>query len=173
MQTIRFVLFAAAILLLSAGCGRKEEPAKGDETGRAAASSPSAERQGAPSGEAERSREPFSIDPDKEERIRTGTPAERLASKYELLVERIQIERAESVFNLDRAVDLGLVPLAKEHNRLFEEGTIDTVLALEFARLAEFILAQHLYTERDRSAEQVTKRIARLREMIPEHEKKR
>jgi hypothetical protein len=112
------------------------------------------------------------MDPDREEEIRTGTPAERLLAKYEILVDRIRMEREENAFNIDRTVDRGLLPLAREHHRLLADGVIDTTLTLQFANLATLVLAKHIYTQEDRNGTEAAARIADLRAMLPEHEKR-
>jgi len=115
-------------------------------------------------------KEPLSIDPNREEAIRTGTPAERLIAKYELLGERIRLERAEGVFNIPRVLELGLEPLAAEHHRLLEEGVIDTALTVEFVHLAEFMLFRQIYTDSDPTGTKLATRLENLRKLLPEHE---
>ncbi|MFH1682139.1 MAG: hypothetical protein ABIH26_16045 [Candidatus Eisenbacteria bacterium] len=159
-------LLPALLALALLSCGGNGDSAKD----RAASRGP---KKGPPpiAAPAGRPEAPPPIDPDREEEIRTGSPAERLLAKYELLVERILIERKENVFSADRTVDHGLIPLAKEHHRLLEEGTIDTTLTLEFARLAEFVLASHILSEQDPHGVKARSRIDHVRGMIPAHER--
>lgn len=111
---------------------------------------------------------PFSIDPDKEEKIRTGTPPERLLAKYELLLERIRLEREENVFVVSRALEQGLKPIAGEHHELLAEGVIDTALTVEFVRLAEYVLSDHVLRNEDPRGVEAERRIAKVRAMIEE-----
>jgi len=109
------------------------------------------------------------IDPDKEELYRTGHPVDRLLAKYDLLVERILLERKEGTYNIPRTVDEGLEPIAGEHHDLLAEGVIDTTLALQFVDLAVFVLRNHVLEQKDPFGEEVRARIERIHEMIPEH----
>lgn len=155
------VTFLLAVSLLVFSCGRDGEDQE---------AVPPAESAVTGDPVPERTAEPFSIDPDREEAIRTGTQAERLLAKYDLLIERIRLERAEASYNIARTVELGLKPLAREQNRFFEEGVFDSTLTLEFIHLSEFVLVDHIYQENDPRGEKAAKRIAHVREMIDEHQ---
>ena len=113
--------------------------------------------------------DPPAIDPNKEELFHTGTPAERLLAKYELLVERIHVERKENVFNIARSIDLGLTPIADKHHDLLEQGLIDTTLTLAFVDLAVFVLKEKILTNEDPHGIEAKKRIDRIRALIPDH----
>ncbi len=152
-------LLAVSLLVSSCGGGGEEK-----ET------IPPAETAIADNPVPEPAAEPLAIDPDREESIRAGTPAERLLAKYDLLIERIRMERAEATYNIARTVELGLKPLAHEQNRLFEEGIFDTTLTLELIHLAEFVLVDHVYQENDPRGEKAKRRLAHVRKMIGEHE---
>ncbi len=162
---MRRIPFAILLLALVSCRGDKESA---EEAPRIVPEAPSP----APAAEPERTISPPAIDPDREEAIRTGTPAERLLAKYDLLVERILLERAESVFNANRTIDQGLLPLANEQNRLLAEGVFDSTLTLEFARLAEFVFARHILSQGDPFGRDAKSRIAKIREMIPDHERR-
>ncbi|MFH1277378.1 MAG: hypothetical protein ABIK65_03250 [Candidatus Eisenbacteria bacterium] len=147
-------------LLLSCGGGDRSDGERSPAVDTAAARALAGKRD-AP---------PLSIDPDKEEMIRTGTPAERLLAKYELLLERIRLEREENVFNVSRALEYGLKPIAGEHHELLAEGVIDTVLTMEFVHLAEYVLADYILRSEDPRGVEAEKRLSKVREMIPEHQ---
>lgn len=164
LKKILLTLVPVLALLLSVHCGKKEEKAAGAESETEQTEALAAEP------DEKDYEEPLSIDPNREEEILTGTPGERLLAKYELLVERIRLERQENVFNAVRSSNLGLVPLAKEHHRLFEEGVFDSTLTLEFIHLAEFVLMHHIYKNDDRSGRKATERFDRVRAMLPDHE---
>lgn len=113
--------------------------------------------------------DPPSIDPNREEILHKGSPAERLVSKYELLIERILLEKKENVFNIDRATRFGLVPIAADHHTLLAEGAIDTLLAKEFIELATFVYIRHIHRNDDPAGEKARERIEKIRTMIPGH----
>lgn len=110
-----------------------------------------------------------SIDPDREEQLRTGTDLEKLLAKYELLVDRIRLERDNGVYNANVALNNGLIPIADDHHDLLERSLIDTTLHLEISMLAVHILADHLNVDNDPGEAKFKTRMERIRAMIPEH----
>jgi len=165
MKRLAFLL--VPLLLLACGGGARD-----DEAGGSAAEMPagSAKR---PEGEAAggaTDEEPLSIDPDREEEYRHGTPAERLLAKYALLIERIRIERDENVYNSSRTMQKGLVPLAKEHHRFRAEGVFDSTLTLGFIQLAQFVLLHHILQDDDPTGRKARTRIDEIRGLLAKHE---
>jgi len=164
-------IFAAAISLLLlplfflSGCGGKEDRSHTPEEETRPERTASRE----PARSAEPDDQPLAIDPNKMEMLKTGSPAERLAAKYELLVERIQMERREGQFTIARSIDGGLRPIAGEHHELLAAGLIDTTLMVEFVRLAEIVLQRNILSQKDRTGAQAMEQIGRIRGLIPEH----
>ncbi len=113
--------------------------------------------------------DPPSIDPDREEALYTGTDVEKLLAKYELLVERIRLERKNGVYNANVALNRGLIPIADDHHELLKEGLIDTTLHREISMLAVHVLADYLNQDNDPGGKKFAERMAKIRAMLPEH----
>ncbi len=112
--------------------------------------------------------EPPSIDADREDLLRHGTDLEKLLVKYELLVDRVRLERQNDVYNATVALDKGLIPIADDHHDLLERGLIDTTLHLEISMLAVYVLANHLNTDNDPSAADFKRRMGKIQALIEE-----
>ena len=164
--TVAALSFLILPFLLAFGCGGEgdgSDPPNDEIHGERVAAGKTA-----PSVE-EPDDQPVTIDPNKMEMLRSGSPAERLAAKYELLVERIQMERREGQFTIARSIDGGLRPIAGEHHELLAAGLIDTTLMVEFVRLAEIVLQRNILSQKDRTGAQAMEQIGRIRGLIPEH----
>ncbi|MBN1826521.1 MAG: hypothetical protein JW958_09655 [Candidatus Eisenbacteria bacterium] len=158
------------LLLIAFGCGgdggRSDE--EGEGRGKTREERTAAREETAPVDEPD-DQPPLTIDPNKMELLQAGLPAERLAAKYELLLQRIALERREGVFTIERSIDSGLRPIAGEHHELLAAGLIDTTLTVEFVRLAEIVLQRHILSEKDRTGRQAHEQIEKIRALIPEH----
>lgn len=110
-----------------------------------------------------------SIDPDREEALQSGSDLERLLARYQLLVDRVRLERDNGVYNANVAVSKGLIPIADDHHDLLERGLIDSTLHLEISMLAVHVLADHLNSDSDPDNAKFDKRLEKIRAMVPEH----
>ena len=110
---------------------------------------------------------PPAIDPDREEEIRRGTEARQLLARYELLVERIRLDRKNRTYNANVALDNGLVPIAGMHHELLESGLIDTTIHQEISMLAVYILAEHINEDKDPDGARIAARLEKIRAMLP------
>lgn len=160
MRHVSWILIAASLPLACGGGGGKPGGDGSSVVDTAAARALANEKD----------EPPMSIDPDREEIIRTGTPAERLLGKYELLMERIRLERKEGVFHTDRALAYGLQPIAGDHHELLASGDIDTTLTIAFVHLAEFVLKDYILRDMDPDGVEAKKQLGEVRAMLPKHE---
>ncbi len=112
---------------------------------------------------------PPSIDPDREESIRTGSQVEQLLASYELLVERVKREKELGNFDANRAINKGLLPIAADHHDLFERKLIDEELHSRISFLAAHVLTDHIYQPKDGATEDFQIKLAEIRAMLPEH----
>ncbi len=113
--------------------------------------------------------DPPSIDPNREEMLRSGSELDKLLVKYELLVDRIRLERQNDVYNANVALNKGLIPIADDHHDLLKKSLIDTTLHLEISMLAVHVLADHLNMDNDPGDTKFQGRMEKIRTMIPDH----